>query len=498
MLRTLAAKLIIAVGCILVVSMGLLAYAIIGTHREQLIGEVIRGAARFCDTIKRSTRMDMLEFRNDRVFKTIETIGQQEGIERVRIFNKEGKIIHSTDASEIGLLVDKKTEACYACHAAERPLERLSTPDRYRIFKKEGHRLLSMIAPIYNEPVCYQALCHFHPSEQKVLGVLDIGMSLRLVDEEIVQNSTRMLIYSILAILGTSFIIALFIRHFVHRPVRMLVDGTKRVAEGDLDHEIAARSNNEIGDLAQSFNQMTRHLRDTQSQLVQSAKMVSLGKLAAGVAHEINNPLTSVLTFSHLMLEDTVQDDAWHDELETIVRETMRCRDIVRGLLDFARQAIPQKKPVFLNSLIEATLILVEKQIAFQNIKVNRELASGLPEVMVDTNQIQQVFMNILLNAADSMPGRGTITVRTRLSSDGKYVEVEFEDTGCGIPPADLERLFEPFFSTKEGKGTGLGLAVSYGIVKSHGGAIDVKSKVGTGSVFTMKIPIEATIGASF
>jgi two-component system NtrC family sensor kinase len=219
--------------------------------------------------------------------------------------------------------------------------------------------------------------------------------------------------------------------------------------------------------------------------------MAALGELAAGVAHEINNPLTGVLTFSSLMLKKTDENHPWKRDLENIVQQTTRCRNIVKGLLDFARQRKPDKKESDIHFLINRTLTLVENQARFQNIKMVKEFKTGMPMLFVDGDQIQQVFMNIIINAADAMgENGGTLTIKTAFNNG--IVEVSFIDTGCGMSKDHLLKVFTPFFTTKEtGKGTGLGLAISYGIVQSHGGEIEVESEIGKGSTFRIKLPIE-------
>jgi len=233
-----------------------------------------------------------------------------------------------------------------------------------------------------------------------------------------------------------------------------------------------------------------RELQQLQDQLIQAEKMASLGKLAAGVAHEINNPLTGILTFAHLLLKKTPEDDPQREDLEVIVTEATRCKRIVQGLLDFARQRDPEKSLADINKIIEDSLSLVENQASFQNIEIIKELDSDLPKIMVDVNQIQQVFMNIILNAAEAMPDGGYLTISTQVVD--RSIEIKFIDTGCGIPQENIGRLFDPFFTTKEpGKGTGLGLAVSHGIVTRHQGRIEVESQVGKGTTFTVKLPIQ-------
>ena len=241
---------------------------------------------------------------------------------------------------------------------------------------------------------------------------------------------------------------------------------------------------------------MERELQEAHLQLLQSEKMASLGKLAAGVAHEINNPLSGILIYSNLLLEEMEKDNSRRQDLERIVEETIRCKEIVKGLLEFAHQTGFMMEPIDLNRAIDQGLFLLENQALFHNIRIVRELDPTLPQIIGNTGQLNQVFMNIILNAAEAMDGKGTLTVRTSILPGGKTVSVEFVDTGCGIPEEHISRIFEPFFTTKEvGRGTGLGLSMSYGVIETHKGKIYIKSEVGKGSTFRIELPVEGDSG---
>ena len=236
--------------------------------------------------------------------------------------------------------------------------------------------------------------------------------------------------------------------------------------------------------------EMEKRLQETQLQLLQSEKLRSLGEMAAGVAHEINNPLGGILLYASLLLEELSPEDQKRKDVERIVSEATRCKEIVKSLLEFARQSSPDKELVNVNSAINEGLLFLENQATFHNIRIVKELDPGLPPVYGNVGQLKQVFMNIMLNAVDAMHGEGTLTIRTSLSQDVREVIISFTDTGVGIPKEILPRIFDPFFTTKEvGKGTGLGLSVSYGIVKEHGGRIEVESEVGKGSTFRVILP---------
>jgi two-component system NtrC family sensor kinase len=498
--RRLSAKLIVWVVAITIIVIGVFVYISLNAQRNHLINESILGAKQLSDTVKKGLRFDMLHNYREALYNSIETIGVQEGIEKIRIFNKEGAIMFSSDKEEMGQLVDKKAEACYACHAVDKPLERLDIPERSRIFETEGHRLLGMITPIYNEPDCYNAACHFHPRDQSVLGVLDISLSMAATDARIKEIRDKIMAFSVITIIAVSLIIGLFFQRGVYRPVKELVAGTTRVASGDFDHTIPARSDDEIGQLAESFNTMTQKLKETQYQLLQSEKLASIGKLAATIAHEINNPLNGILTYTKLIERKLADGTLKKDEIPKFLsylgimeRETERCSTIVRNLLDFARQREPSLKPdVDINAVVEEALSLLANQIALQEITLEKKF-DHLPAIMADPMQLRQVFLNIILNACEAMHNEGVLTVTTALSNKRrKAVRVEIADSGVGIDEKDLPKIFDPFFTSKE-KGTGLGLSVVYGIINSHQGTIDVNSKAGEGTTITITLPTEIT-----
>jgi two-component system, NtrC family, sensor kinase len=493
--------------------------AAVSVQRNHLTQELIRSAALFSDTIKSSTYHFMLEDRRAEAYRIMETIGRQEGVEQVRIFNKEGQITFSTDRAETGRLVDKRAESCYACHASDQPIVRLALSSRSRIYAKNGERILGMVTPIYNERSCATASCHAHPESQRVLGVVDIGLSLAEVDAGIARLERRTLLLSSLALLGVAGLVALVARRFVVAPVSRLLEGTREVARGQLEHEIPVGSGDEISVLASSFNHMTRSLRQaqeeirrlmeglerqveertaalrsTQSQLVQSEKMASLGKLAASIAHEVNNPLAGILTSSKLLLRtlsegpiDERAQASFVRSLRLVERETQRCTAIVRNLLDFARQREPSLKAVDINACVGEALSLLRNQIALQGITLETRLGK-VPAVWADFGQLRQVLLNVILNASEAMPGGGSLEVCTRFLPDRPAVEIEVRDTGSGIAPEHLTKIFDPFFTTKE-KGTGLGLSVVYGVVERHGGKVEIQSELGKGTVMIIRLP---------
>lgn len=523
--RSLGYKLILSGGIITFLCFGVFTYLILEAQKEQFIQQVLQGAGQITDTIRRATRFDMLINHRDALHHIIETIGRQEGITRVRIFNKEGKITFSSDHDEAGKLVNKRADSCLACHGTEEPLDTLSSPKTFRIFEeRDGRRILGVIAPVYNEPDCFTALCHAHKPEQRILGVMDIHFSLDPVDQWIAQNRNRMLWFAGLAIAAMSVFLGLFFQRFVNRPVKQLLEGTSRVAEGNLDYQIPLKSKDEIGRLAGSFNDMTRklneahleiqkwvqtlekrvdersrELQEAQNKLFQSEKLASLGRVAASVAHEINNPVSGILSYAKYcekMVEGEgpvkeAQVAELRDCLEMIGREAERCGRIIQQLLEFARQRWPSYRlDVDINQVIEEALELSSQQTGLKEITIEKGFGRT-PAVPADPALLQQAFLNVILNSCEAMEGRGILRIRTAWRADEKMVEIVLQDNGQGIDPEDVSKIFDPFYTTKGNK-TGLGLSVVYGIVQAHHGKIDVQSAPGKGTTLVIKLPVTA------
>jgi len=333
----------------------------------------------------------------------------------------------------------------------------------------------------------------------KITGILYVG----ILEEKFIdmrKRATAVFLGITLAGMAMALLVSSFLAKGVLQPIKHLVFASQQLAKGNLEYEVKLKSKDEIGELGETFNLMASSLKErderlkeyAHQQIMKSERLATLGQLAAGVAHEINNPLGAVLMYAHLSLEEMDAEHPCRNNLEKAVGEAARCKDIVKRLLDFARQTEPKVEELDANEILERTLSLVENQAIFQNVKITRVLCRSLPKAMMDGSQIQQVFTNIILNAAEALDGEGELTVANRMGADGASIEIEFTDTGCGIPQENLEKIFDPFFTTKEvGRGTGLGLAVSYGIVARHKGRIDVKSEPGKGTTFVIRLPLK-------
>ncbi|WP_224984743.1 sensor histidine kinase [Geomonas agri] len=512
----LISKLALATGLVLLCTMALFAYLNLRSLKGLLLQEAISEADRITETIIRTTHNQMLRDDRPLFYKTIEEIGSQQGVERIRLINKTGRIIYSTDDSETGTVLGKHSEVCSVCHGGPQLLLTASSKNRSRRFYgKSGAEFLGITNAIYNEESCYTASCHFHPEKFKVLGVLDVVVPLDRMHSLLDAYRGRVLLLTLLLITLTSLSLTYFTQKLVNRPVRELLEHTQMLSRGELDGLVNSFAHDELGELADSFNAMTVNLKKAredlerwgrdlelivqqrtqeitrmQAQLIRSEKLASLGELVAGIAHEINNPLTGILVFASLIQSNPKLDPVLKNDIETVLRETKRCAGIVKGLLEFARCAPPQKSPCSLNDISDAALELVRHQILFQDVTITRNYSGRIPSLLLDPNQIEQVLVNMLVNAGHALRGEGMVMVVTGVDPVQGQAFVKISDNGCGIPEANLDRIFDPFFTTKSNKGTGLGLSVSYGIIQEHGGRIEVQSQEGTGTTFTILFPM--------
>lgn len=522
--HSIGAKLILSLLAAMVGIFALLGYLSTRLHRQHLEAATLTSAERVSDVIKRSTTYYML--RNDRegLYHVMATIADEPGMVRVRIFDRDGRISYSTDQSEVSHIVDKAAEACYGCHAQSQPLNRLNRPDRFRVYRNGGGtRVLGVITPIENQPACSNAACHAHPASQQILGVLDTSMSLAKTDLQLAQSSRVMWLYDGIAMLTIAVFIGMFVWREVASPLKKLKAGTERLAKGELGYQIEVQSHDEVGDLAESFNSMslqlrraneeivswakhleervdqkTRELKRTLEEVLHVEKMASIGKMAAVVAHEINNPLSGILTYAKLLRKWIERGQADRDKkqdalqcADLIAGESRRCGDLVKNLLTFSRTAPMNVESTDVNAVVNRCVMLVRHQTELGGIQLQLELEEGLPRVQCDGSQIEQVLLALVMNAIDALPRGGNLWLKTRLSKDSREVEFEVRDDGMGIAPEILPRMFEPFLTTKEsGRGVGLGLAVSRSIIERHSGKIEVQSEVGKGTTFVIRLPL--------
>jgi len=492
-------------------------------HTRQYMKTATQNVARVSDVIQRSMHYSMLLNRREDIEHIIRTVGNEPGIEAVRIYNKKGEMTFSSNQDDIGKAVSFADNACSACHATGATPVTPGSSDLTRIFHStERHRIIGKITPIKNEPSCATAACHAHPELQTVLGVLDVTMPLHEFDESLGELERSQYTNAfVLAATVTAFA-GMFIWLMVNKPVRKLMLGTEQVRAGNLEYRINLNTNDEIGSLAQSFNSMTENLlrahrelkqwtftleqrvrekteelRRAHVNMIQVEKMVSLGTLAATVAHELNNPLEGILTYAKVLKRKVAETPVSPElkielegELTIIADETARCGNIVKNLLLFSRQKVGEFREADIAAVLSRSVNLIDHLMKINNIRCETRFTTSERTLIADPDQLEQAFLAITINAVEAMPGDGVLRIEVGTANKDDAFVIEISDTGVGIREEDIPHIFEPFYTTKQdGKGTGLGLAVAYGIMERHNGSIKVRSNINRGTTFTITLP---------
>jgi two-component system NtrC family sensor kinase len=529
--RKLGPKLIFSLTILIVAISGISGYLTLRSQKKQLVETMILGADQLSRSITSATWHAMLDDDRKAAYQIMQVIADKQGVDRIRMYNREGRMVFSTDSREQHAVASSTSEVCASCHSKDAIRNSPTEDARVRYAKSpDGVKTINMVAPIYNEPSCSNAACHAHRASTKVLGVVDVALRLDPVQKQTRAITLQTIGWTLFEVsIGAAFVI-LFTKRFVATPIRELIAGTKAVSEMELDRPItigAARRSQEIDELVDSFNRMrervkvsvaelnnmqatleskveerTQQLKAAQKKLIQSDRLATLGQLAASVAHEINNPISGVLNLS-MLLERLMasgsfppgREAEFRKYLSMISTETARVGRIVSDLLAFSRRSKPQRAPADLNKLIRTTIGLADHKLKLISAEIVLDLQENIPLVECDSSQIQQVILNLVMNGAQAMQPQigGKLTIRTRLIPQDDSVELVVRDTGEGIASENLSKIFDPFFTTKaEGKGVGLGLAVLYGIVKAHEGEVEVVSKRNEGTTFTVTLPLKS------
>lgn len=521
MKMTVAGKMTLVTGLLLTVVFLATALVNVALQRRATTAILREHGVRLAETTTGALRDGMLTNDTERIRSTIATLSQEREIQRIRIFDPEGTVAYSTYAEEEGQACGPGRTACTSCH--EYVSGDTAIPDHEMVREQEmdGLPVLSLSVPIPNDPSCATAACHVHPAEETVLGVMSVDLSLESYRRMIRSSAMELFLSSLTGMLVALVVIALAARSIVSRPIHGLIAGTRQLARGDLSVRVQAGSHDEIGVLSRAFNQLamelhqarqellewgrtletrverkTQELSQAQDQMMQVDKMASLGKLAAVVAHEINNPLASVVTYAKLISRRIRSRDEVSDEcrenlgyLDSIASEAGRCGEIVSRLLAFSRRDSGEYGPTELNKVVEQSLFLVKHQLEINAVEAELDLDDELPTVEADANQMQQALLALLINATQAMEEGGTVRLATRKVKGG--VQLEVSDDGPGMAPEVAGHAFEPFYTTKEeGQGVGLGLSVVYGIVERHHGRIELETAPGKGCRFLITLPV--------
>jgi two-component system NtrC family sensor kinase len=534
----LSVRLIFSISIVLVIILTIYTYISI-THLDSYLTRIsFNNANNFSDLIKKSTRYSMLLNRREDVHQIIKTIGTEKGVKGIRIYNKQGTIIFSTDTMEISKNVDVTAEACIVCHNSSAPLSTLTSQDKMRIFRApDKNRVLGLINPIHNERDCSSADCHAHSPKIQILGVLDVMVSLSELDSIKSETAKNTIINSAVITIIIGLTCGIFILLLVNAPMKKLFKGIEELGKGNLDYKISVKSKDELGVMAVRFNEMsgkldsaykeikewsenlnvrihekTEELKNIYNQVLQIEKLASLGKLSATVAHELNNPLEGILTYSKLIAKKLREISPNGENLpngqslqklltylDLISSESSRCGKIVKDLLLFSHQEDNEFSRVDLIPVIDKSIALINHHLEINNIKLVREYCVQSLLIYCNPQKIQQALMALLINSIEAMNHGGKIAVRLNLQD--KYLLLRVIDEGSGISQKDLPHIFEPFYSTKEShaaraKGTGLGLAVVYGIITQHNGKVEVEKTSSSGTTFLVTLPINNYSGS--
>ena len=529
--RTLSARIAVPAGFFVLISVAGLSFVLIRSQREQVFAEVVHGSESIADAIRLTVHHDMRINRRDGVREMIQAASDHQGIESVRVFNKDGRISFSSRPEEVGRIVERDDGPCVSCHSGPVPARDLDPEDRSRFYTRpDGTPMLATIRVIRNEPGCQGSGCHVSPASQNVLGVLDVAMSLEPAQARLAGATRNAVFLSVAAVLIITGALFYIVWQSVRRPINRMVKATRRVREGAGEmpvprgaaHEIRIlgtaveemveslnSSKSELEEWASSLEERVaekaRELKEAQFQVAHAEKLSSVGLVAAGIAHELNSPLMAINTFAHLVRREIPDESQAQEDLRMIEKESNRCAAIVRQLLDFSRrqEEAADTELCAVPRAITGALDLLRVEIQNGGVEVETSLPDDLPPVEANNVQLMQVFVNLILNAVHAMPDGGQLYVDADVvhrdevadadlppHTGDSWVRVAVQDTGIGIAPDAIGKVFDPFFTTKEvGQGSGLGLSVCLGLIEGYRGTIEVESDGATGTTFTVLLP---------
>ncbi len=513
---SISSRISILLGIIILLTMGVFSVFSLLKQEDTSIDAISHNTEQLSRTTEKILRLSMLKNRRDELSMAVKDIIGKEGIMSVRILNHKGIIKFSSRSTEIDKHISQTSPAvlgagqlCQSCHK-----NKFSNPKIYafnshhlKILKKDN--LILNWLPIYNAKSCYTEACHatsgnstnmkmskagisyspFHDSSQTILGFIEIEVSTKRINSNLKKASTELILFTVIFALIASLITYISIKYLIGKPIKNLVDGTKRVAEGNFTDEIPP-GKAELGLLSESFNKMQMQLLATQTQLIESEKLASVGKLAEEIANEINNPLTGIIIHSESLISESRDDDKNSTDYKTIRLEALKIRESIRNILSFTAGSKPEYKITSIGKIIHHSISVVKNFSNFQNIKIILEVPKTLPEVSVDPSLMEQVFLNILLISSDFMPTGGILDITAKCFYERSELEIVFSDTGKGIPENILQRTFDTANISSLGNldRTGISLAVCKDIIEMHKGTLKINNTA-SGKVITVILP---------
>jgi two-component system NtrC family sensor kinase len=498
-------------GIIIILAMGTFSIFSVLKQKQDAITSISNTTEQLSQTIEKILRFSMLKNRRDEITLAVNNIIGTEGIKSARILNHEGIIKYSSRTFELNKNISQNNPLCISCHNKNdsRSDVDIKKYNQYRI--DEANNLIFNSLPIYNDQSCSSGICHstndqplringenieanltgatIHDPSKKILGFIEIEVSIKKLTSKLDNTRLQLILLTVLFSLLASGITYFSIRRVVGKPVKNLVDGTKRVAQGDFNHEIPPGSA-ELGLLADSFNRMQKQLLNTQTQLIESEKLASVGKLADEIANEINNPLTGIIIYSENLIEG-LTDEIFKNDSEIICREALKIRESIRNILSLTRHEKPEFKISDINEIISNAISVVKKFSSFRNIKIINSISDRLPALRLDSGLMEQVFLNLLLISSETMLTGGILNISVRHFEDKKEIEINFNDTGKGIPEIVLKKVFDQnqSYDLKDFEKTGISLAVCKDIIEMHRGRINIVSAL-NGNDVTILLPV--------
>ena len=505
---SISTRVSILLGVIILITMGLFSTFSLLTQKDDAISNISNNTEQLSRTIEKILRFSMLKNRREEISLAVNSIAQTQEIKSARILNHTGKIIYTSRPSDLNKDISQNNPLCTSCHnrknAGSKP--DLANYNHYRI--NEQKEIIYYSLPIYNAPECSNGACHatetsnnmysvpndqgsshtsVHNPEQTILGFIEIEVSIDKVIANLKETRVQLIILTLLFALFASVIAYFSIKYVIGKPVRNLVEGTERVAQGNFEGSIPP-GKAELGILADSFNKMQNQLLRTQSQLIESEKLASVGKLANEIANEINNPLTGIIVYSEGLLESSGNDNLKED-YGIIRQEALRIRESVKNILSLTRHEKPDFKMIEINPVLKQAVSVVKKFSNFRNIKIITAIEETLPEIPADAALMEQVFLNLLLISSESMLTGGILDIAATFNEEKDEIEISFHDTGKGIPQETLRTITDETSNLKNFEKTGISLVVCQDIIRMHRGNLKIDtSESGTTMLITLPL----------